>query len=207
MWGCGLRPHPHICRFISFKVGVFSMLLAPPAGFGAAEDRQTRHGAENHPSPAWSGARVRRRANRAPPGVRRTVVNHWSAGREPRGDRLKSLGSIGKVLSLGAHFGSGLQLHPTADSLPAALHLAFESPGRGADSPGLRGASRAGNWERDERGLVPERNTYLWWMGLRPKHHGCGSLLRARGLFITLLGCQTGKARPIGLRASHIGVE
>jgi len=196
MRGCGRSPHPRICRFISFKVGVFSMLLAPPAGFGATEDRQTRHGAENHPSPAWSGARVRRRANRAPPGVRRTVVNHWSAGREPRGDRLKSLGSIGKVLSLGAHFGSGLQLHPTADSLPAALHLAFKSPGRGADSPRLRGASRAGDWERDEVALVPERNTYM-----------CGSLLRARALLATLLGSQPGTARPMGLLGSHIGVE
>ena len=27
MWGRGRRPHPHICRFISFRVGIFSMLL------------------------------------------------------------------------------------------------------------------------------------------------------------------------------------
>ena len=31
MWGCGLRPHPHICRFISFRVGIFSMLLEADA--------------------------------------------------------------------------------------------------------------------------------------------------------------------------------
>ena len=29
MWGCGLRPHPHIRRFISSRVGIFSMLPEP----------------------------------------------------------------------------------------------------------------------------------------------------------------------------------
>jgi len=36
--------------------------------------------------------------------------------------------------------------------------------------------------------LVPERNPNMWWLGLCPTHHTFGSLLRAKGIFITLLG-------------------
>jgi hypothetical protein len=42
--------------------------------------------------------------------------------------------------------------------------------------------------EGDEKALVPERNPHMWWLGQSPNHHICGSLLRARGFFITLLG-------------------
>ena len=45
-----------------------------------------------------------------------------------------------------------------------------------------------GDWEGDEKGLVPERNPYMWWVGLCPNHHMYGSLLRARRIFITLPG-------------------
>jgi len=44
--------------------------------------------------------------------------------------------------------------------------------------------------ERDEKALVPERNPYMWWLGRSPNHHIYGSLLRARGIFITLRGVQ-----------------
>jgi hypothetical protein len=47
-------------------------------------------------------------------------------------------------------------------------------------------------WEGDEKALVPERTPYMWWLGLCPNHHIYGSLLRARGILVTLLR-ETGK--------------
>ena len=42
--------------------------------------------------------------------------------------------------------------------------------------------------------MVPERNAQLWWLGLCPNHHSCGSLLRARGSFVTLLVSRSGSS-------------
>jgi hypothetical protein len=42
MWGCGQCPHPHICRFNSFRVGIFSMLLVSPEGEVSHEHDETR---------------------------------------------------------------------------------------------------------------------------------------------------------------------
>jgi len=50
-----------------------------------------------------------------------------------------------------------------------------------------RGPDRVILWERDEKALVPERTPYMWWLGQSPNHHICGSVLRARGFFTTLL--------------------
>jgi len=76
---------------------------------------------------------------------------------------------------------------PRGASIGALQH----SPGI---EPGGRKPWRLGDYERDEEALVPERDPYTWWLGLCPNHHIYGSLLRARGFLITLLGSKSGSA-------------
>jgi len=100
------------------------------------------------------------------------------------------------------------------NAVPGPDPIEFDIPGPGIkeifppsplvlidDGTTIDAPSQPGYCERDERALVPERNPYLWWLGLCPNHHKYGSLLRARCLFITLLrvSCSRSERRP------HVG--
>jgi hypothetical protein len=72
-----------------------------------------------------------------------------------------------------------------------ALYAAGKNrPNRALSSAAGRGGPRRRaaleHQERDERALVPKRNSCMWWLRLRPNRHRCGSLLRARRFSITL---------------------
>ena len=70
-------------------------------------------------------------------------------------------------------------------SSAASLKRASPSAAR-LEKPAKR--ARLVPYERDEKALVPERCLNMWWLGFCPNHHIFGSLLRARGIFITLVG-------------------
>jgi hypothetical protein len=71
-----------------------------------------------------------------------------------------------------------------AHSHPETQEMALQE---GLARPARRWDGDGGRWERDDRALVPERNLHMRWLGLCPNDCLCGSLVRARGIFITLL--------------------
>ena len=210
MWGCGRSPNPHICRFISFRVGIFSMLLESRSGSSMRKSFALREAFGLTPFPLSAGTgrpgrRHSRQWRRGPPlpALRcaqrgASVATGGSArggsqgGGGPKAPRLlQNLTPPPARLPPGnGHTrrgrGQGWGWRTTTAVRPARVARPRSCTSRSPAAVSLR-TYDARHQECDEEALVPKRNPCMWWLGLFPNHHIHGSLLGASGLFITLL--------------------